>query len=181
MVADMEAHGVVQPSVSPWASPIVMVPKKDGSTRFCVDYRRLNAITRKDVYPLPRVDDILDTLSLDQSKYFITLDLSAGYWKIELDSKSKDKSVFTTHCGLLEFNHMLLGLCNAQATFQCLMQSVLAELEDRICFVYIDNILVCSRTFKEHLSHLKQVFNRLNQAHLKLKPKKCVFLKPEVH
>ena len=179
MVAEMEVRGVIQPSVSPWASPIVLVPKKDGSTRFCVDYRRLNAITRKDVYPLPRIDDILDTLG--QSKYFSTLDLSAGYWQIELDPKSKEKSAFTTHCGLFEFNRMPFGLCNAPATFQRLMQSVLAGLEGRICFVYIDDILVCSRTFEEHLSHLKQVFDRLRQAHLKLKPKKCVFLKPRVH
>ena len=132
--------------------------------RFCVDYHRLNAIARKDVYPLPRIDDILDTLG--QSKYFSTLDLSAGYWQTELDTKSREKSAFTTHCGLFEFNRMPFGFCNAPVTCQRLMQSVLAGLEGRICFVYIDNILVCSRTFEKHLSHLKQVFDRLRQSHL---------------
>ena len=168
MVADMEAWGVIQSSISSWASPIVLVPKKDGSTRFCVDYHRLNAITRKDVYPLPRIDDILDTLG--QSKYFSTLDLSAGYWQIELDQPSKEKSAFTTHCGLFEFNRMPFGLCNAPATFQRLMQSILARLEGRTCFVYIDDILVCLHSFEDHLVHLTQVFDRLRQAQLKLKP-----------
>jgi hypothetical protein len=112
MVADLEARGFIQPTVSPWASPIVLVPKKDWSTRFCVDYRRLNAVTRKDVYPLPRIDDILDTLG--QSKYFTTLDLFAGYWQTELDSESKDKSSFTTHCWLFKFNRMPFGLSMLQ-------------------------------------------------------------------
>ena len=178
MVTEMEKQGVVRASVSPWASPIVLVPKKDGSTRFCVDYRRLNAVTRKDVYPLPRIDDILDTLR--QSKYFSTLDLSAGYWQIELDPQSREKSAFTTPGGLFEFNRMPFGLCNAPATFQRLMQAVLAGLEGQTCFVYIDDILVCSRTFDDHLMHLKQVFERLRRAGLKLKPRKCVFLKPDI-
>ena len=94
----MEQRGIVQPSSSPWASPVVLVPKKDGKLRFCVDYRRLNAATKKDVYPLPRIEDILDTLG--QTRYFTTLDLTAGYWQIPLDPASRSKSAFTTHCGL---------------------------------------------------------------------------------
>ena len=104
MVNDMRKQGVVKPSHSSWASPIVLVPKKDGSLRFCVDYRRLNSLTRKDVYPLPRVEDILDTLG--EAKYFTSLDLASGYWQVELDSDARAKSVFTTHHGLFEFIRM---------------------------------------------------------------------------
>ena len=178
MIADMERKGVVSPSVSPWASPIVLVPKKDGTTRFCVDFRRLNAITKKDVYPLPRIEDILDTLG--RAQYFTTLDLSAGYWQIQLDASSKEKTAFTTHCGLFQFNRMPFGLCNAPSTFQRLMQTVLVGLEGKTCFVYIDDILVCSRTFDDHVRHLQAVFDRLRTANLKLKVQKCVFLRDEV-
>ncbi len=103
---------------------MVLVPKKDGNLRFCVDYRKMNAVTRKDVYPLSRVDDILDTLG--KAKYFSTLDLALGYWQIEMDAATREKSAFTTHCGLFEFLRMPLGLCNSPATFQRLMQTILA-------------------------------------------------------
>ena len=178
MVTEMQERGIVQPSTSPWASPVVLVPKKDGSMRFCVDYRRLNSMTKKDVYPLPRVDDILDTLG--NAKYFTTLDLASGYWQVPLDDDSRPKTAFTTHQGLFEFVRMPFGLCNAPATFQRAMQTVLAGLEWRDCFVYIDDILVVSRTFEEHLQHLEQVFDRLRKANLRLKPKKCSFLCKEV-
>ena len=174
LIDDMLAQDVVQPSNSPWASPVVLVPKKDGTSRFCVDYRKLNSVTKKDVYPLPRIDDILDTLG--QAHYFTTLDLASGYWQIELDPATREKSAFTTHRGLFEFQRMPFGLCNAPSTFQRLMQVVLAGLEWQCCFVYIDDILVCSRTFEEHLANLREVFSRLRMASLKLKPKKCSFL-----
>ena len=110
---------------------MVLVPKKDGSKRFCVDYRHLNRVTRKDVYALPRIDDILDTLA--QANYFSNHDSSAGYWQVELDSESQPKTTFTTHCGLFEFTCMPFGLCNAPATFQRLMQVVLSGLEWDCC------------------------------------------------
>ena len=157
---------------------MVLVPKKDGSLRFCVDFRRLNSVTRKDVYPLPRVDDILDTLG--NARYFTTLDLASGYWQVPLDEDARPKTAFTTHQGLYEFVRMPFGLCNAPATFQRAMQSVLAGLEWRDCFVYIDDILIASTTFEEHLRHLEQVFDRLRTANLRLKPKKCRFLCEEV-
>ena len=169
----MQQRGVVQPSASAWASPIVIVPKKDGTSRFCVDFRRVNAVTKKDVYPLPRIDDILDTLG--GAQYFSTLDLSSGYWQIELDPATRDKSAFTSHCGLYEFTRMPFGLCNAPATFQRLMQVVLSGIEGKFCFVYIDDILVCSNTFEDHLEHLQQVFERLRKAGLTLKPRKCCY------
>ena len=139
---------MVQPSASAWASPIVIAPKKDGTSRFCVDYRRVNAVTKKDVYPLPRIDDILDTLG--GAQYFSTLDLSSGYWQI-------DKSAFISHCGLYEFTHMPFALCNAPTTFQRLMQVVLSGVEGKSCFVYLDDTLVCSKMFNEHIAFTASV------------------------
>ena len=178
MVDEMLAQGVIQPSVSAWSSPVVLVPKKDGTSRFCVDYRRLNGVSRKDIYPLPRVDDIFDTLG--DTKYFSSLDLCSGYWQIELDPESRPKSAFVTHRGLHEFVRLPFGLCNGPSTFQRLMEVVLSGLVWDTCFVYIDDVLVCSRTFEAHLQHLRQVFTRLREANLKLKPKKCLFLRDEV-
>ncbi len=178
MIDAMEKQGVIQPTVCPWASPVVLVPKKDGSLRFCVDYRRLNSVTRKDVYPLPQIDDILDALG--EAKYFSTLDLIAGHWQVELDEDSRTKSAFTTFKGLYEFTRMPFGLCNAPATFQRIMQRILAGLEWKSCFVYLDDVLVASRTFDEHLQHLRDVFLRLREAHLRLKPKKCGLLRQKV-
>ena len=118
--------GIISPSKSPWASPIVLVTKRDDSTRFCVDYRKVNALTRKDAYPIPRVDDALDTLS--GSTWFSTIDLRSGYWQVEMAPADREKTVFCTQEGLFEFNVMLFSLCNAPATFQCLMDCVLAGL-----------------------------------------------------
>ena len=140
LIIDMLKQKVIQPSTSTWASPVVLVPKKDGTLRFCVDYRWINAVTKKDVYPLPRVDDILDTLG--KAKFFSMLDLVSGYWQIEMDPAKRDKSAFTTHCGLFEFLRMPFGLCNSPATFQRLMQTILVGLERKICYVYLDDILV---------------------------------------
>lgn len=178
MVKEMVDQGVVQPSHSPWASPIVLVRKKDGGTRFCVDFRRLNAITKQDVFPLPRIDDTLDLLS--STKYFTTLDLASGYWQVKMAPESQEKTAFATYSGLHEFTVMPFGLCNAPATFQRLMETVLAGLARQTCMVYIDDILVFSKTFKEHLSHLEEVFHRLRQAGLRLKLKKCAFAQPKV-
>ena len=174
LVQDMLKQGVIVPS----ASPIVLVTKKDGSTRFCVDYRKLNSITKLDVYPLPRIDDSLDLLA--DTKFFSSLDLVSGYWQVSMSEDSQEKTAFTTHIGLYEFRVMPFGLCNAPTTFQRLMEGVFTGLVGEKCIIYLDDVLVIGRTYKEHLDNLREVFTRLTNAGLKLKPSKCKLVQREV-
>ncbi|KAM7299364.1 retrovirus-related Pol polyprotein from transposon 17.6 [Ixodes scapularis] len=137
-VQEMLNDDIIQPSSSPWASPVVLVKKKDGTLRFCVDYRQLNAVTKKDVYPLPRIDDTLDRLR--HSRYFSSMDLKSGYWQIEVDERDREKTAFVTPDGLYEFKLMPFGLCTAPATFQRVMDTVLAGLKWQSCLVYLDDV-----------------------------------------
>ena len=150
----MQSSGVIQPSKSPWARTVVMVRKRDGTHRFCVDYRKLNAVTKADVFPLPRIDDLLDQLG--QAKYFSLVDLASGYWQIRMSEESKEKTVFVTPQGLFEFCVMPFGLTNAPSVFQRLMTRVLMGLNPTngpdFVTVYIDDVLIFSKSLEEHLS-----------------------------
>ena len=155
-----------------------MIKKKDGAWRFCIDFRKVNSVTHKDAYPLPRIDETLESLS--GSQYFTTLDLASGYWQVEVSESDKEKTAFSTRDGHYEFNVMPFGLTNAPATFQRLMECVLAGLTFEQCLIYIDDIIVFSATFPQHLERLRTVFEHLARAGLKLKPKKCHFARSEI-
>ena len=142
-------------------------------------YRTLNSITKKDVYPLPRIDDSLAMLK--KGKFFTTLDLFAGYWQIPLASDSKEKTAFITDSGLYEFNFMAFGLCNAPATFQRFMDATLAGLKWKSLLVYMDDIIIFSTTFDEHVKDLDEVFTRLDNANITLNINKCEFFKEKIH
>ncbi|KAM7315026.1 retrovirus-related Pol polyprotein from transposon 17.6 [Ixodes scapularis] len=151
-VQEMLDDDIVQPSSSPWASPVVLVKKKDRTLRFCVDYRRLNALTKKDVYPLPRIDDTLDRLR--HARYFSSMDLKTGYWQIEVDERDREKTAFVTPDGLYEFKVMPFGLSTAPAMFQRVMDTVLSGLKWQSCLVYLDDAAVFASDFDEHLRRL---------------------------
>ena len=178
-IQEMKNDAIIEPSASPWSSPVVLVKKKDGSTRFCVDYRKLNNVTCKDSYPLPRIDDTLEALS--GSVWFSTLDLKSGYWQVELGEEDKKKTAFSAGNGLWQFTVMPFGLCNAPATFERLMEQVLAGLPITVALVYLDDVLVPGLSFPNHVSNLRQVFQRLQRAKLNLSPKKCLLFQQEVH
>ncbi|GBM85275.1 Retrovirus-related Pol polyprotein from transposon 17.6 [Araneus ventricosus] len=172
-----EEHRTTESS-GPLVSHILLVKEKDGSTRFCVDYRKLNEITKKVSYPLPRIDDTLD--ALNGSQWFTTLDLKSGYWKVVTRPEDREKAAFTTGQGLWQFKVMPFGLCNAPATIERLMETMLRVLSSEVCLVYIHDIIIVGRTFKEHLNNLRKVFQRLQKANLKLNHKECRFFQREV-
>ncbi|KAJ8351980.1 hypothetical protein SKAU_G00234560 [Synaphobranchus kaupii] len=173
-VKEMAAAGVIEPSDSPWAAPAVLVQKK---WRFCVDYRRLNSATTKDSYPLPRIDEALDHIS--GSSWFSSLDLRSGYWQVRLAPEAKPKTAFTIGQGLWQFRVMPLGLCNAPATFERLMERVLAAIPRSRCVVYLDDLLVHASNFQQALANLTDMLAAICHAGLRLNPKKCQLLRRE--
>ena len=170
--------GVIRESTSAWASPLVYVKKRDGSTRPCVDYRKLNEVTKKDAYPLPRIEDCLDCLG--GAKMFSTLDLQSGYWQIEIKEEDRHKTAFSTRSGHYEYVTMPFGLCNAPSTFERAMELIMRGLQWKSIMLYLDDIIVMSSNFEEHVERLDEVLGRLGKVGLKLKPSKCSLFQSEV-
>ena len=178
-IEQLAAGGIIRPSHSPWASNVVLVRKKDGKIRMCVDYRQLNNRTVRDSYALPRIEEILDTLA--GSKYFTVLDMKSGYHQVELLEEHNCRPAFTVGpLGFWEFNRLPFGLNNAPATYQRLMEQCLGDLNMKICAIYLDDLIIFSSTLEEHLYRLDKVLTRLRECNLKLSPKKCNFLQTKV-
>ena len=169
---------VAQPSQSPWSSPVVLVRKKDGSFRCCIDYRKINSQTKSDVYPLPNIDDTLG--SFVGARFFSTLDCNSGYWQILVEEKDREKTAFVTQDGLFEFKSMPFGLKNAPSCFQRVMDIILAGLKWSECLVYLDDIIVFGESLEEMLARLSSVFDRIRAHGLTLKASKCVFAADKV-
>ena len=178
-VREMLEKGVIEPSISPYAAGVVLVPKKSGETRFCVDYRGLNQVTKADHYPLPLArTEIFDTLG--QAKIFSCLDCQQGYWQVGIAKEDRHKTAFRCFLGQFEFKRLAFGLKTAPATYQRLMSHILSGYTGKFCHCFIDDIICYSNTFEEHLTHLHLIFTRLKEAGIKLKPSKCVLAKETV-
>ena len=176
---EMMDHDIIQPSRSEFACPVVLVKKKDGSIRFCCDFRRLNDVTRRDSYPLPKINELINTLS--GAKLFTTLDFRSGYHQIALNPEDRHKTAFTTQFGLFEWKVMPMGLCNSPGSFSRLMDLIIVGLNWNGVLLYLDDLLIFGKDYDEHFDRLKEVFQRLRQANLKLSPKKCHILQREVN
>ena len=173
---EMLEHGVIEHSNSDWAAPLVTVQKKDQTLRLCVDYRRLNALSKSDAYPMPRVDELIDRVG--GAKYVSTLDLTKGYWQVSVAESDREKTAFTTPYGLFQFKRMPFGLKGAPATFQRMVDKLLNGMSD-FASAYIDHVIVFSSNWKDHMSHLGAVLKRIQEAGLTVKRKKCQFAMPE--
>jgi hypothetical protein len=175
----MLAQDVIERSESPWSSPIVIVKKKDGSARMCLDVRKLNKVTKKDAYPLPRIDHALS--SLRGGRFFCTMDLQSGYWQLPLAEGAKEKTAFSApRRGQFQFKVMPFGLCNAPASFERFMERVLEGLQWESCLVYLDDIIVSGSSVENLAENLSRILGRLRSAGLKLKPSKCTMFGKQV-
>ena len=178
-IEQLLSTGIIRPSKSPFSSNVVLVRKKSGKLRLCIDYRQLNERTVKDSYALPRMEEIFD--SLHGAKYFSTIDMKSGYYQIEVEEAHKERTAFTVGMlGFYEYNKMPFGLTNSPATYQRLMEEILGDLNMKICLIYLDDLIIYSDTFEQHLERLDIVLNKLREANLKLAPEKCFFFKPKV-
>ena len=175
----LAACGVIRPSHSPWSSPVVLARRRDGKLRMCIDYRALNNRTIKDSYALPRIDEVLDSLA--GAKFFSVVDMKSGYYQVEVAEEHKERTAFTVGpLGFWEHNRLPFGLSNAPATYQRIMEQCFGELHLKICFIYLDDLIVFSDSFEQHLERLELIFLRLRECGLKLSPKKCSFLQKKV-
>lgn len=179
-IDEMLANNIIEPSNSIWHYPVVMVKKRSGEWRFAVDYRKLNKITVPMSFPFPHLDTVFDATDHAKPHYFSSLDLRSGFWQIKMSDQSKHKAAFITQEGIYEWKRMHFGLMNAPISFQTVMTHVLRGLNFKSCLVYVNDKLVFSQIFEEHLNHLEQVFSRLRDANLKLNPDKCDFDKGEI-
>ena len=177
-VEKMLRKRVAKISNSPWASRVLLIPKPDGTPRFCIDLRALNRVTVRDMYPLPRMDDILSKLG--GSSVFSQIDLKCGYWQLPLDQESQPKTAFVTPDGLYECTRLPMGLHNGGASFQRLMDLALGDLKWTACLVYLDDLVVMGRNFEEHQRRLMALLTALEKANLTLNPEKCVFAADEI-
>jgi len=171
-------QGSIRPSTSPWASPMVFVRKKNGEVRPCIDYRKLNSLTRKDAFPLPRTRDCLDAVA--GATLFTSLDITSAYNQIPVHQNDIAKTAFVTKYGLFEYTTMPFGLCNAPATFQRIMEVALSGLQWTTCLIYLDDVLIYGKDFMEQIQRIEAVLQRIELAGLKLKPSKCHLLKDKV-
>ena len=172
--------GVIQLNNSPWYNTVVLVRKKDGSLRFCIDFRRLNTLTVKDSHPLPCICETLESLA--GTAHYSTIDMNSGFWQVPMDEESKQYTAFTLgSMGLYECESMPFGLCNALPTFQRLMLNCLGELNLTYCLIYLDDVIIFSRTEEEHLEQMRVVFDQFQEHGLKLKPSKCEVFKTEIN
>jgi len=169
---------VIEPSHSAWASPVVIVPKKNGKTRFCVDYRRLKNITKKDAYPLPRMEDCLD--SYGDAKVFTSLGCTAGFWQVPLRPADREKTAFTPHAGVYHWLSMPFRLTNAPATFQRALGIILSGLKWQLCLIYLDDVIVFSASAEQHVKDVDVVLTRLREAGVTLNLEKCTWFSDEV-
>ena len=169
---------VIEPSESPWASPIVTVRKKDGSLRLCIDYRKLNAVTQDDTYQMPRVEELIEKLG--DATYITTLDLTKGYYQVPVAQEDREKTAFTTPFGKYRFKTMPFGLKGAPSTFQRLMDRVLSGCHEYAA-AYLDDIIIFSTSWENHLTHIRDVFSKLAAAGLTMKKKNVNFPWLSVH
>jgi transposase InsO family protein len=164
-------RGQIEESTSPWSSPVVLVKKKDKTMRFCIDYRRLNAITMKDAFPLPRIDEIFDQLA--DAMYYTKFDFKSGYFQVPLSKEDRPKTAFSTRDNHYQFTVLPQGITNGPATFQRVINSILGPTRWRYALAYIDDVIIYSKTFNEHLSHLNDICRILKDARFRLNPEKC--------
>lgn len=178
LIKDLLKKDIIKESTSPWNSPIVVVPKKDGGIRMCIDYRKLNAVTERPIFPIPDSKQLFDCLG--GCNYFSALDLSMGYHQLKMDDQDIDKTAFTTRTGQYTFQRMPFGLCNAPASFQNVLCAILRDFNWKSCLIYLDDLLIFGKTLTEHNERLREVLSALLNAGIKLSPFKCSFLQKSV-
>ncbi|CAC5360194.1 unnamed protein product [Mytilus coruscus] len=176
-VEELLKYDIIEPSISEYSSPIVLVKKKDNTWRLCIDFRSLNKQSILQQHPLPRLDDVFDAIGQSNAKIYSRLDLTTAYYQMPMDEHSKHKTAFITHDNLYQFKRMPYGLNNACQSFQSLMTQVLRGLTWKHFIVYVDDVIIWSEDFESHLQHLDLIFQKLKQANLKLRPNKCDFAK----